>query len=224
MSIYYLGAEVANVALSDSFNTWRVTTNKILEDAASTSSNNTFAGTLTFNGPVTFNGAMSTSGSSSGLNTTLTGNAVIGKALTAKDVTVSNTVTTSNLVSLGTITANNLSAENITANNLSAQNITANNITASSIIRANNFIGDGSLLTNAGSTVSIDSVFNRALLVPFTGISSGTMTSANVNFTLTFNPGSGQLSANSMKTSDLQDSSGRTLTIRDESGTIVWGG
>lgn len=214
MSIYYLGAEVANVALSDSFNTWRVTTNKILDDAASTSSNNTFAGTLTFNGPVTFNGAMNTSGSSSGLNTTLTGNAVIGKTLTAKDVTVSNTVTTSNLISLGTITANNLSAENLTANN----------ITASSIIRANNFIGDGSLLTNAGSTVSVDNVLNRALLVPFTGILSGTMTSANVNSTFTFNPGSGQVSANSVKSSDFQDSSGRTLTIRDENGTIVWGG
>jgi hypothetical protein len=50
------------------------------------------------------------------------------------------------------------------------------------------------------------------------------MTSANVNLTFTFNPGSGQLSANSMKTSNLQDSSGRTLTIRDETGTIVWGG
>lgn len=209
MAIFYLGAQVANVALSDSFNTWRVTTNKILEDAASTSSNNIFIGTNTFDGDVTFNGAMNTSGSSSGLNLTLSGNAVISRSLTATDVVVSN-----NINSLLTISANVISAETITANN----------ITAASIVRANNFIGDGSLLTNAGSTVSLDSVDDRSLLVPFTGITSGTMTSANVNSTLTFNPGSGQLSANSMKTSDLQDSSGRTLTIRDESGTIVWGG
>lgn len=209
MTIFYLGAQVANVALSDSFNTWRLTTNKILEDAASTSSNNTFDGTNTFDGAVTFNGAMNTSGSSSGLNLTLTGNAVIGKTLTATDVTVSN-----NISSLLTISANVISA----------QTITANNITAASIVRANNFIGDGSLLTNAGSTVSLDGSGNRSLLIPFTSITTGTMTSANVNSTFTFNPGSGQLSANSMKTSNLQDSSGRTLTIRDESGTIVWGG
>lgn len=214
MSIYYLGAVVANVALSDSFNTWRITTNKILADAASTSSNNTFAGTLTFDGPVTFNGAMNTSGSSSGLNSNLTGNSIVGKTLTAKDIAVSNTITTANLTSTVLISANVINAETITANN----------ITASSIIRANNFIGDGSLLTNAGSTVSSDSVLNRALLVPFTGITSGTMTSANVNSTFTFNPGSGQVSANSVKSSDFQDSSGRTLTIRDENGTIVWGG
>lgn len=214
MSIYYLGAIVANVALSDSFNTWRITTNKILADAASTSSNNTFAGTLTFDGPVTFNGAMNTSGSSSGLNLNLSGNAAVGKTLTAKDISVSNTITTANLTSTVLISANVIDAETITANN----------ITASSIIRANNFIGDGSLLTNAGSTVSSDSVLNRALLVPFTGITSGTMTSANVNSTFTFNPGSGQVSANSVKSSDFQDSSGRTLTIRDENGTIVWGG
>lgn len=214
MSIYYLGAIVANVALSDSFNTWRITTNKILADAASTSSNNTFTGTLTFDGPVTFNGAMNTSGSSGGLNLNLSGNAAISKTLTAKDISVSNTITAANLTSTVLISANVIDAETITANN----------ITASSIIRANNFIGDGSLLTNAGSSVSTDSVFNRALLVPFTGITSGTMTSANVNSTFTFNPGSGQVSANSVKSSDFQDSSGRTLTIRDENGTIVWGG
>lgn len=208
MSIYYLGAQVANVALSDSFNTWRVTTNKILEDAASTSSNNVFAGTLTFNGPVTFNGAMNTSGNSSGLNLNLAGNAAIGKTLTAKDISVSNTITTANLSSTVLIGANVINAETVTANT----------------ITASNFIGDGSLLTNAGSTVSTDSVLNRTLLVPFTGITSGTMTSANVNVNFTFNPGSGQVSANSVKSSDFQDSSGRTLTIRDENGTIVWGG
>lgn len=90
-------------------------------------------------------------------------------------------------------------------------------------LSATAFVGDGSQLTNAGSAVSTDSV-NHTLFVPFTGISSGTMTSANVNSSFTFNPSTGLLESTKVKTSDLQDSSGRTLTIRDESGTIVWGG
>jgi len=95
---------------------------------------------------------------------------------------------------------------------------------ATGALSANAFIGDGSQLTNAGSTVASDTAANRDLLVAFTGISSGTMTSANVNSTFTFNPGSGRLSANSVKSSAFVDGSNRTLTIRDEANTIVWGG
>lgn len=99
-------------------------------------------------------------------------------------------------------------------------------ITASGSVSASAFIGDGSQLTNAGSTVASETgaASDRDLLVPFTGIQSGTMTSANVDSNFTYNPSSGLFAANTVKTSDLQDSSGRTLTIRDESGTIVWGG
>ena len=182
MAIYCLGNPVANVALSDSFNTWRITTNKILNDAASLSGNNTFTGEVTFSGNVSMSTSLSSSGSSLARNLTVAGNGSV------------------------------------------SQDFTANNITASSIIRANNFIGDGSLLTNAGSTVALDGSDSRTLKIPFTGISTGTMTSANVNSTFTFNPGTGQLAANSVKTSALQDSSGRTLTVRNESNTIVWGG
>ena len=97
------------------------------------------------------------------------------------------------------------------------------NVNASGNVYANTFIGDGSQLTNAGSTVATDSA-DHDLFVPFTGIASGTMTSANVNSTFTFNPGSGRLSANSVKSSAFVDGSNRTLTIRDQSNTIVWGG
>lgn len=50
MTIIFAGLPVANVELADSFNTWRLTTNKILNDAASLTANNTFAGTLTVSG------------------------------------------------------------------------------------------------------------------------------------------------------------------------------
>lgn len=169
--------------------------------------------------------------------------------------------------------------------------------TLSGSVTASAFIGDGSQLTNAGSTVSDEtsSLLDRELLIPFTGVTSGTMTSANVDSNFTYNSGQGVLSVNSIvstltgsvtgtvsslsnhdtddltegatnlyfttarvqsaitggtgvtvtagevaigqavatsddvefnsvTTSALKDSSNRTLTIRDESGTIVWGG
>ena len=165
--------------------------------------------------------------------------------------------------------------------------------TLSGSVTASAFIGDGSQLTNAGSTVSdeTNSLLDRELLIPFTGVTSGTMTSANVDSNFTYNSGQGVLSVNSIvstltgtvsslsnhdtddltegatnlyfttarvqsaitggtgvtvtagevaigqavatsddvefnsvTTSALKDSSNRTLTIRDESGTIVWGG
>lgn len=142
MTIVFSGSPVANVQLSDSFNTWRLTTNKILADAASLTSNNTFAG--------------------------------------------SNT---------------NFSGE----------------------VRATAFIGDGSQIVNASANVGLDSSLNRDLLVTFTGDTSGKLLTANVNSTLTFNPGAGRLSSNVVKTSTLLDSFDRRLTIRDEANTIVWG-
>jgi hypothetical protein len=44
---------LANVALSDTFNTWRVRTNQIIADAASTSNTTTFAANVGFSGFVT---------------------------------------------------------------------------------------------------------------------------------------------------------------------------
>ena len=54
MTIVFSGSPVANVELADSFNTWRLTTNKILNDAASLTSNNSLAGTLSVTGAATF--------------------------------------------------------------------------------------------------------------------------------------------------------------------------
>ena len=119
----------------------------------------------------------------------------------------------------------NVHVKKLTSNTVTTHGITATgDVTVDRTVTAASFVGDGSSLTNAGSTVASDTRFNRDLLVSFTGITTGTMTSANVNSTFTFNPGSGTLTANTMKTQALQDSSGRTLTIRNESNTIVWGG
>ena len=61
MTIVFSGSPVANVELSSTFNTWRLTTNKILNDAASLTSNNNLAGTLTATGAATFSNTVNIS-------------------------------------------------------------------------------------------------------------------------------------------------------------------
>lgn len=59
MTIVFSGSPVANVELADSFNTWRLTTNKLLNDAASLTANNTLAGTLSVAQAATFSNTVS---------------------------------------------------------------------------------------------------------------------------------------------------------------------
>jgi hypothetical protein len=98
-----------------------------------------------------------------------------------------------NLTGGGSVTS-----ANVTINLASDINLT--NVTATGNVTAGFFYGDGSNLTNAGSAVNQevpDTATSRNLFVPFTGITSGTMTSANVSVGLVFNPGTGTLTANS---------------------------
>jgi len=130
MTIVFSGSPVANVELSDSFNTWRLTTNKLLADAASLTANNTFAGTASF----------------------------------------------------------------------------------ASTVTASNFVGDGSSLTGIDTTtVAIDTAGNRSLRVPFTGITTGGLITANVDSTLLYNPSSGTLSTTRVSAVSLNLSSDRRL-------------
>lgn len=95
----------------------------------------------------------------------------------------------------------NVHVQRLTSNAVVTHSVTATgDITSDRNITANSFIGDGSQLTNAGSSVAIDGGTGRELFVPFTGISNGTMTSANVDAQFTFNPGTQTLSANSTAT------------------------
>jgi len=161
MTIVFSGSPVANVQLSDSFNTWRLTTNKLLADAASLTANNTFAGAATF----------------------------------------SNTVSVAGPV---TLTRTMVATGNVTANS---------------------FIGDGGSLTGVATTVATDSGANRSLKVPFTGISSGTLTTANVDSTLLYNPSTGTLTTTKITAVNLNFSSDSKLkdnvqTLADSSEIV----
>ena len=161
MTIIFSGSPVANVQLSDSFNTWRLTTNKLLADAASLTANNTFAGTLSTTGAVTFSNTVSVAG----------------------PVALSRT-----MVATGNITANS-------------------------------FIGDGSGLTGVATTMATDSGNNRSLKIPFTGIASGTLTTANVDSTLLYNPSTGTLTTTKVTAVNLNFSSDSRL--KDNIETVV---
>ena len=121
---------------------------------------------------------------------TLTSLAVDGD-ITLDDVvanTLTGTVQTAaqpNITSVGTLGSLNVTNA-----------INAANVITSGTMTAAAFKGDGSQLTNAGSTVATQTS-GPDLLVAFTGITSGTMTSANVSSFLTFNPSTGTLTANS---------------------------
>jgi len=92
------------------------------------------------------------------------------------------------------VRTNSVIGEAVSGTSTTSQTVTANT-TFSGTVTATSFIGDGSQLTNAGSTV--DTGTNNAdLFIPFTGITSGTMTTANVDTNLSYNPSQGTLSAN----------------------------
>jgi len=99
MALFDSGTPLANVALSDTFNTWRVRTNQINTQAAGLASNNTFTGTNNI-----FNGTLQATTANF---TTLQADAIdFDGDLTVDDVTA-NTVTSTSLVVSG-LTANSV--------------------------------------------------------------------------------------------------------------------
>ena len=103
MALFDSGTPLANVALTDTFNTWRVRTNQINTQAAGLASNNTFTGTNNI-----FNGTLQATTANF---TTLQADAIdFDGDLTVDDVTantVGGTLSTAaqpNITSVGTLT------------------------------------------------------------------------------------------------------------------------
>jgi hypothetical protein len=73
------------------------------------------------------------------------------------------------------------------------------NIVNAGIITATSFVGNGSGLTGAGSTVADDTSTNITFFPLFTTTTTGTVTASKVSTTkLTFNPSTGALTATSL--------------------------
>jgi hypothetical protein len=82
-------------------------------------------------------------------------------------------------------------ASNLAGFSTSIQSVAPNNLVVG-VITATSFVGDGSGLSNAGSTLSAGSGSQRVVL---TSLTSGTMTSAATNANLLFNSTTGVLTA-----------------------------
>jgi hypothetical protein len=73
------------------------------------------------------------------------------------------------------------------------------NINNVGVITATSFVGNGSGLTGAGSTVADDTSTNSTFYPLFTSTTSGTVTASKVSTTkLSFNPSTGALTATSL--------------------------
>lgn len=167
-------------------------------------------------------------------------------ALTSNVGIVSNLSTTnkSNLVAaINEIASESTSNVNITGGNISGvlsisavNTVTANLITGPNIYSTGNvtatyFQGNGSLLTG----ISVDSTRivsgNSTFYVTGVGGSIFGNVAGNTVITIAKDGIStaniqvlGNLTSTALKTSNLQDSSGRTLKILDESNVVIWGG
>lgn len=110
------------------------------------------------------------------------------------------------------------------------RNITVSgNISAAANVQGNYFLGNGSLLTGisvdstriANGTSSVLALFNSNIIASVGGSRVMTIdkTTGDVaNITVT-----GNVTANVVRTTGLQDSTGRTLRILDESNVVIWG-
>ena len=169
MALFDAGAPVANVALSDTFNTWRIRTNQINTQAAGLASNNTFTGTEnTFTGTASFEGPVTAP--------VVTANTLAGTVSTAAQPNITSVGTLTSLATTGLFTAPTVQANTLTGTvSTAAQpnitsvgtlasltvsgSMTAANagfsgaVTAPTVV-ANSFVGDGSQLTGltAGGT------------------------------------------------------------------------
>jgi hypothetical protein len=167
-----------------------------------TATNLLLSGISTFQSNANFNNGVYVSGVST------LGNTVVGGATTQLIVTGNARVTgiltigTSSItlngandqVNVGSATTIHTGGIQIGSSDLHSTGINIRNINASGVITATSFVGDGTNLTNTGSTLSAASGSQRVVL---TGQTSGTMTASATSSSLTFNASTGALSATS---------------------------
>lgn len=104
---------------------------------------------------------------------------------------------TNNQVNVGSgVTIHHTNGVQVGSNTLHSTGLSVNNINSTGVITATSFVGNGSGLTGAGSTVADDTSTDSTFYPLFTTITSGTVTSSKVSTSkLTFNPSAGRLTA-----------------------------
>jgi len=101
-------------------------------------------------------------------------------------------VVTASEINVGSAVTIHSGGFQVGSSDLHSGGLTVQNLNAIGVITATSFIGDGTNLTNTGSTLSAASGSQRVVL---TGQTSGTMTASATSSSLTFNASTGTLSA-----------------------------
>jgi hypothetical protein len=125
-----------------------------------------------------------------GVAATFTGNVSVGGTLTYEDVT--------NVDSVGFVTARSgIEVGESLISGIGATILPTGNAVFAGIVTATSFVGDGSGLTGAGSTVADDTTTDANFYPVFTQTTSGTITASKVSTSkLSFNPSTGTLTVN----------------------------
>ena len=195
-----MALQLANVALSDTFNTWRVRTNQIIAEAGSTSGTTaqTFVANTTFSANVTISGTLS--GDAAAFTGAITAPTVIANTLTG----TLSTAAQPNITSLGSLNAltvaGDVTADAITANTFSGSGASLTALNASQLstgtVPSARISGAYTNITGVGSlnslTVAGDVTADRVTANTFagdgsalTGVSAGldwSATTTNASF------------------------------------------
>jgi len=161
------------------------------------------------------------------LTTTNKSNLVAAINEIASESTSNVSITGGNISGVLSISAVNT----VTANTVTGNVITGPNIYSTGNVTGTYFLGNGSLLTG----ISVDSTRiisgNSTFYVTsssgsiFGNVAGNTVITIGKDGTSTANiQVLGNITSTVVKTSNLQDSTGRTLKILDESNVVIWGG
>jgi len=176
MALFDSGTPLANVALSDTFNTWRVRTNQINTQAAGLASNNTFTGTLnTFNNTASFKGpvtapivtANTVNGTTANFTTLQADSIDFDGDLTVDGITA-NTAAFAGPVTAPIVTANTVNATAANFTTLQADAIDFDGDLTVDQVTANTLAGTISTAAQPNIT-SVGTLTSIATTGPFTG-------------------------------------------------------
>lgn len=210
MALYSSGTQIADVALTDTFNTWRTRFNQTVADGASTSANNTFNAIQTFSGTQTFS-------ANTTHNAFFTNNSQIN----------ANKIAATGLVSAPTFNANNIGGTLTTAaqgNITSVGALNGGSITSgfgsidvgSSSIDGGTITADTSFVGTLG-TAAQPNITSVGTLTSLT--SSGTIQGATVTSTGALNGQSLSITQNAVITGNLTVN-GTTTTVNSNTVEI----
>jgi len=191
----YLTGLAANPTLQTVLNTGNTSTIGISITGVSTLTTlNSTSGTITNISGANLNySGIGTITNLSGVNINVTG-VVTATSFVGSGANLTGIANTANIVSTA-ITTGTL---NVTTSAVIGSGVTINSsgINVTGVVTATSFVGNGSNLTGAGSTVFDDTTTNQEFFPLFTSTTSGTITASGISTSkLTYNPSTGAMTA-----------------------------